>query len=233
MNILTTYCALVANEPRSFDIHWRHGQRSETLRVNVQNDLPDPHIVAELSALHWLLGQRSIFGETQTGKGLVLTVSAGAIRKVGRASVASDPAGTGKPHLLPYGHFLAARFAGAEIVVSHDTTWLKTPNGTPGETLTIRQPLRSLLTVPAVGPVEVSAHALDRFGQRLCQLEPSERWRLLRRIATGARQRVEPPINHAPAANRPGELWVNPDLRWGFVLVRQKTRPVMVTAYAV
>jgi hypothetical protein len=64
-------------------------------------------------------------------------------------------------------------------------------------------------------------------------LEPSERWRLLRRIATGARQRVEPPINHAPAANRPGELWVNPDLRWGFVLVRQKTRPVMVTAYAV
>jgi len=50
----------------------------------------------------------------------------------------------------------------------------------------------------------------------------------LRRI----RRDPEAEAHQTAKHGREGELWVNPELGWGFVLVPQTPMPVMVTAYA-
>jgi len=238
MNLLTTSCQAVAHAAGQFNVYWRNGRHGAGLMsVSVHRSFPDPEVIAELSALQWLLCQRAVFGATQNGKGLHLKVGAGAIRKAVRAVTAGDAEQFGKPHLKPYAHFLATRFAGAVLEVDKDRSWV--PDRLPSDhaTLSIRQPLPNTVEIPGLGVVAVSTHAFERFGERLCRQAGHDTWRLLRRVVNGPLQR----IRRAPEAEahliakhgREGELWVNPELGWGFVLVPQTPLPVMVTAYAV
>jgi len=238
MNSLTTYCQAVADCPGQFNIYWRNGhQVAGLITVSVHHSLADPDVIAELSALQWLLCQRSVFGTTQNGKGLHLKVSAGAIRKAVRAESAGEGGQFGKPHLKPYAQFLTSRFAGAILEVSKEPSWI--PEGLPAghARLSIRKPLPNLVDIPGLGWVVVSKHAFDRFTERLCKLEQHDAWRLFCRAVRGPLHQ----LHHAPLADlvqaaghgRNGEVWVNPANGWGFVLVQQAPQPVMVTAYSV
>jgi len=183
MNLLTTSCQAVAHAAGQFNVYWRNGlQGAGLMSVSVHRSLPDPEVIAELSALQWLLCQRAVFGATQNGKGLSLKVSAGAIRKAVRAITAGDAEQFGKPHLKPYAHFLATRFAGAELEVDKDRSWI--PERLPSDhaTLSIRQPLPNTVEISGVGVVAVSKHAFERFGKWLCMQAGHDTWRLLRRM---------------------------------------------------
>lgn len=238
MNSLTTYCQTVADRPGEFNIYWRNGhQGAGLITVSVHPNLADPDVIAELSALQWLLCQRSVFGITQNGKGLHLKICAGAIRKAVRAESAGEGGQFGKPHLKPYAQFLTSRFAGAILEVSKEQSWI--PPGFPADHawLSVNKPLPNLVDIPGLGLVAVTKHAFDRFSERLCKLEQHDAWRLLCRAVRGPLRQ----LHHAPRADlvesdghgRNGEVWVNPANGWGFVLVTRAPQPVMVTAYSV
>lgn len=238
MHSLSTYCQAVADCRGQFNVHWRNGhQCAGLITVNVHHNLPDPEAIAELSALQWLLCQRSVFGTTQNGKGLHLKVSAGAIRKAIRAASAGEGGQFGKPHLKPYAQFLASRFAGAVLEVCKGHSWL--PEDLPADHahLSIRKPLPNLVDIPGLGWVAVSKHAFDRFAERLCMLEQHDAWRLFCRAVRGPLRRLhhasQSELVKAVRHGRNGEVWVNPANGWGFVLVPQAPQPVMVTAYSV
>ena len=86
MNLLTTFCRAGASE-KTWDVYWRNGVQIQGLiTITITASVADPEIVAELSALQWILEHRSVFGVSQAGKGLCLTVSAGAIKKLAKAA---------------------------------------------------------------------------------------------------------------------------------------------------
>jgi len=239
MNILTTYSTHV--EENLYSVYWRNGAKKQgLLNIRVTANVDDREIVAELSALQWLLGHRSVFGETQVGKGLLLNVSAGAIKKLAKAlEKVSDLRETelGKPHLFPYAKFIGHRFAGLEIKVDKDGSWVMPRAQNDIEELTIDGPLPEVIHIPAIGLVEISEHAIERYGQRLAISEQEEQWRLLRRVITGKLRlaKLGDEYHRAQAAKHgeSGQIWVNDELKWGLVVIPRDPLPLLKTAYAV
>lgn len=208
------------------------------MRINVVANVNDPEVIAELSALQWLLGHRSIFGPTQTGKGLKLTVTSGAIKKLLKnvRNGVPDKSAITKPHLIPYGRFLWHRFSGLEIDVSKDASWLLPRAQNDIETVEIREPLSEVIEIPNLGLVEVTDHAITQYASRLANVDQPDLWRLfrqavarLRRVDLSEEQVMQKAAKHGEA----GELWVNDALRWGFVVIRTEFLPKIVTAHAI
>lgn len=239
MNILTTYCKPIADN--LYQVNWRNGAKKQgVLNIRVEAQVDDREIVAELSALQWLLGHRSVFGPTQAGKGLCLTVSAGAIKKLAKAvEKVRDLRHTelGKPHLFPYAKFLGHRFAGLEIKVDKDDSWVMPRAQNDAEEISIDGPLPEVLHIPAIGLVEISPHAMQRFSQRLANGSQEEQWRLLRQIIGGklrhARLGEDYDRTQAAKHGESGQIWVNDELKWGFVIRSGPILPILATAYAV
>ncbi len=239
MNILTTYSKHIADNLHQ--VYWRNGAKKQgVLNIRVDAQVDDREIVAELSALQWLLGHRSVFGETQVGKGLSLIVSSGAIKKLAKAAEKVRDlrdANLGKPHLFPYAKFLGHRFAGLEIQVDKDDSWVMPRAQNDVEEIIIDKPLLEVLLIPAIGQVEISDHAIARFAKRLANAEQQDTWRLLRRVIGGKlrRARLGEDYDQAQAAKHgeAGQIWVNDELKWGIVIRSGPILPVMTTAYAV
>lgn len=239
MNLLTTFCR--AGTGSSWDVYWRNGvQNQGVVHVAVAAIVDDPEIVAELSALQWILEHRSVFGVSQAGKGLCLTVSAGAIKKLAKA--AEKRGGLkdsllGKPHLFPYAKFLGTRFFGAEIQVAKDDSWLRPRAQNNIDELIIREPLPETLDVKGVGLVELSGHALEQFVRRQAGVEREDMWRFLRRIASSGLRRAnldrERVFAQTERYGQAGQVWVHDETKWAFVIVPGETLPVIVTAYAI
>lgn len=237
MNILTTFCRPSLLGPNCYDVHWRNGNRYRGMvTVTVKGIHPDADVVAELSALQWLLGHRAIFGVAQSGKGLVLKVTAGAIKKAANALGSSGTSRFCKTHVLPYARFLSVRYAGVVIEVAKDNSWISDCNAKEVARLEISKPLGHVFDIPSIGLVEISEHAISRFRERLCMVNAEDVWRLLRRVVTGPLRRAQPNrdaisrqiVKHGEA----GERWVNDSLKWQFVLVHHADRSIIVTAYA-
>ena len=239
MNILTTHCKLL--EGSIYQINWRHGAKKQgILNVNVSVEVDDREIIAELSAIQWLLGHRSVFGDTQVGKGLQLIVSSGAIKKLAKAAEKGGDlrqSGLGKPHLFPYARFIGHRFAGLEIQVDKDSSWILPRGQNDVEEININGPLPEVINIPAVGLVQVTEHAIGQFAKRLANATQEDTWRLFRRVTTGkirhARLGESYSLAQAAKHGQSGQVWVNDELKWGFVIVPGPEMPVMVTAYAV
>ena len=103
----------------AFDVYWTTSniRLRGHLEVNVDGNLRDKPIVAELSALHHLLEIKQVLGHDLVGTaGTRLIVSSGAIRKLKLRQ-------SGKAHLVPFATFLSTRFAGCQIEVSKATNW--------------------------------------------------------------------------------------------------------------
>lgn len=239
MNILTTHCSRI--EENLFVVNWRNGAKKQgVLNIRVVADVDDREIIAELSALQWLLGHRSVFGETQVGKGLRLIVSSGAIKKIAKAleKVADlRDSELGKPHLFQYAKFIGHRFAGLEIKVDKDASWVMPRAQNDVEELTIDGPLAEVIHIPAIGLVEISKHAIERFGKRMAIGEQEEQWRLLRRVISGRLRHAKlgDEYHQVQAAKHgeSGQIWVNDELKWGLVVIPRDPLPLLVTAYAV
>lgn len=239
MNLLTTFCR--AGEGNTWDVYWRNGVQNQGLiHVSVSASVDDPEIVAELSALQWILEHRSVFGVTQAGKGLCLTVSSGAIKKLAKAAEkigGLKDSALGKRHLFPYARFLGTRFVGAEITVSKDDSWIRPRAQNHIEELTIAEPLPEILDMKGIGPVELSAHALEQFAKRQAGAEREDTWRFLRRAATSGlrlanldKDRLQGQVKRHGEA---GETWVHDETKWAFVIVPGPRLPVVVTAFAI
>ena len=134
MNILTVLTKPTDN-PRHFEVYWANGvQNQGLLRVRVEQSCDDLDVVAELGALHHLLVIKSIFGSDRAGRSahlndtpdpgaedsdrLQLNVTSGQLRKLMQQK-------SKKLHLVPFALFLSTRFAGSNIVVKNDASWIK------------------------------------------------------------------------------------------------------------
>lgn len=242
MNLLTTFCKAGTTE-NTWDVYWRNGvQIQGLLGVTVTAGVADPEIVAELSALQWLLEHRSVFGVSQAGKGLCLTVSAGAIKKLAKAAEKNGDlrvSALGKPHLFPYARFLGTRFVGSEIVVSKDESWIRPRAQNDIAELTVAEPLPEILDIRGVGVVELSAHALQQFSKRQAGADREEMWRFLRKAAASGLRLANLDQGRVQAQTerhgKVGQVWVHDETRWAFVIVPSVGAglPVMVTAYAI
>lgn len=240
MNVLTTYCKPGSAE-NVWTIYWRNGAQIQgILNVKVTANVGDREIVAELSALQWLLEHRSVFGESQAGKGLCLTVTSGAIKKLAKAAEKEldlRDSKLGKPHLFRYAKFLGTRFVGCEIKVSKDGDWVMPRADNDIETIEIDEPLEEILTIKGVGRVIMSDHAMKKFIERQGNSSREDIWRLLRKIANyGLRlgelgeERLR---NMEQKYEKPGKVWVHDDTKWAFVVVPDQPLPKVVTVYSV
>lgn len=239
MNYLTTICK-ATNNPKAFDIYWRNGvQVQGVIKVTVKNEIDDPEIIAELSAIQWLLEHRSVYGVSQAGKGLCLTVGAGAIKKLVKAAEKSSDlrqSGLGKAHLFPYARFLGTRFVGADVTVEKDDSWIKPRALNDVSELDISEPLAEIIDIKGVGRVELTAHVLQQFEKRSAAGDRQEMWRLLRQIATDGLRKVELDSASREAYQKKygeaGDIWAHGQTKWVIVIVPGQKMPIAVTAYA-
>lgn len=240
MNLLTTFCRAGASE-NTWDVYWRNGVQIQGLiTVTITASVADPEIVAELSALQWILEHRSVFGVSQAGKGLCLTVSAGAIKKLAKAAEKTGglrESSLGKPHLFPYARFLGTRFVGADIQVSKDDSWIRPRAQNDIEELAIAAPLPEILDLKGVGVVALSAHALQQFAKRQANADREDLWRFLRKIATSGLRLAKFDAERAQAMldryGDAGKVWVHDETKWAFVVVTEGPMPIVTTAYAI
>ena len=236
---LTTICH-ATEQSDTWTIFWRNGlQKQGKVNVTVVASVDDREIIAELSAIQWLLEHRSLYGATQAGKGLNLTVSAGAIKKLARASAKSSDLRASdltKDHLFPYARFLGTRFVGVQVSVSKDASWVLPRAENDVADLVVDQSLPEVLDIKGVGLVELSAHALQQFAKRLGASAREDTWRLLREVAGNGLVRVEadgnPDKSTVEKHGQAGEIWVSKETKWAFIIVRRDMKATVVTAYA-
>jgi hypothetical protein len=147
--------------PDTYDVTWATGRRVQGIvRVTVTAQVPDLDVVAELSAIQYLLETLEVCGEKRTGKSLHLTASLGAVKKLSKGK--SD-----KPDLYPYALFLRARFAEAEIVVSKDDDGISPEKaGNHIYPITIAEPQLSAIAFFDGFKAELTEHALSQYCQR-------------------------------------------------------------------
>ncbi|ENO77571.1 plasmid-like protein [Thauera sp. 27] len=191
MNILTVLARATDNADQ-FEVYWANGvQKQGLLRVNVPSHGTDKDVIAELGALHHLLVVKGIFGQDRAGRaaqkqgaGIIhdedadrvqLHVTSGQIKKLMQQK-------SKKLHLSPYSFFLATRFAGSNISVSHDRQWIKPRALENVEEVTVGPALDDLMDVPGVGLAAVSVHAIEQIQRRGNGLSLAEAWHQIRRV---------------------------------------------------
>lgn len=146
---------------RSFDSGAK-GDFTPTVRaIDVQvpaHILIDSHKVAELLALKYILLQSNVLGGNRTGKGLVLNVSNGAIKKAQKRT-------TSNKDLVKYGSFLQVKYVEASIITSRDFSWASLFNG---ESVMVN--LNDCADAPIETPqgdVHITRHAIERYMERI------------------------------------------------------------------
>lgn len=107
---------------------WRQQSANQPLMGEINVDLDESHradreILAELSAISWLLEKRKVHGINRLGNGITIAVSFGAIRKalLKGAQKKEGKGKTDKPHVAACAALLATKYFEADIVVEE---WL-------------------------------------------------------------------------------------------------------------
>lgn len=223
-----------------YETYWTTGRKQGVIAVDLAPSITDNRpIVAELSALHYLLSYVGIMGRDRTGESLAIEVSFGAIRKL------ISPEGAAKSsRLIPYARFLNIRFAEAEIAVAKDGNWIIPARAAARrETLSISEPLPEMLQVTGYGNVSVSVHIIERMLQKANYASASAVWKHLRRMLDSHAlvKKVLPAQVAAHKAEKYGENDVGDHIRhlrepWTFVIapIREPNshcQNVLTTAY--
>lgn len=156
----------------SYLVRWMTGTDTKGIvQVDVPADVEDGKIASELVAARWLLEEANVCGHDKSGAGLIIYFSTGAAKKLLRGESA-------KGSLAKYAHFLRTRFLGAEIEVeSRPQHWAVF------DAIATRIDARSVklekLQLRGFGEVELTAHALEQYVERL-ERKPTRAWRELR-----------------------------------------------------
>jgi hypothetical protein len=218
----------------AWDVYWRIGkQRQGICRTTIDSDLGlsrhDGMIVAELSAMQWLLEERHAAGKTPNAARTVLVFSGGAPAKLAAGK-------SSKTHLYPYSYFLTTRFAGAAIVAEQNSSWILPRAQNAISDLPIHGPTGECLTLPGIGPVWLTHHLMRQFRMRLNNVPQAQAWQALQKLLTRCRLQplADSPGTAELAAVRhrnPGVRLIDPQSHWVFVMTTKEGRPTLTTAY--
>jgi len=161
---------------RVFDCYWMTGlAKRGRIRITVPK-LDDMRTAAELSALQYLLEVKNACGHNKAGSGLRISCSSSLIPQllIGQA---------GAGYLAPYANFLRTRFLGCEVVVEEfPHTWADERCEANVDFIEIDKASVTTLDVAGVGPVELTAHAVERYIERF-ERPPVKAWRDIKSIA--------------------------------------------------
>lgn len=226
MNTLRLYTEMSPGGA-SYDTYWATGEKVKgVVRTHIAH-IDDARMAAEMAAANHLLVNRNVSGHHKTGRGLVITFSGGVVRKLLREK--SD-----KHYLARYANFLRTRFLGCEILVENRKgEWATQDCLADLEELHVTEAAVCHIDIPAVGPCEVTAHAVEQFQERF-GLAPENIWRKLNKIAPTLRPQSPLPRNvrHDMKHRQPGRRYVTASGELAVVItppLRPGRRPSIVT----
>jgi hypothetical protein len=156
----------------AYRVFWRVGGRIGVIEITLEPDLElsDQATAAELAAIQHLLSDKEIMGANRTGKGVILNVSRGAIRKLKIGS-------SSKADLTPYAVFLNTRYHEAVIEVGKKAPWVPTAiEGLEHVHLNVSGPRYETINTPCMGRVVVTKHAIEQYEDRFCEGDLSRTW---------------------------------------------------------
>lgn len=237
--IMTTQLTLhtkATSAPNLFETYWTTGRKQGVIDVTISDtETQDAAIIAELSAMHFLLSHKEICGGDRAGNGMEIDVTFGAIRKIAQNT-------SNKKHLFAHGRFLLTRYAEAKIAVSKDSDWIRMARAeNRREQLVINEPLPEIIQVTGFGKVGLSFHIIDRMMERANYSSIGAAWRHLCQMLSGG-QVSEVPLPADVARQKAAKHGsVGKHLRvaaepWRFVLSNGNrghnvSMPMLVTAY--
>jgi len=231
MSAKLTVHTTTSQEATCFETYWTTGRKQGIVKTSLADSIDqDRPIIAELSAIHFLLSHQHLLGEGRAGNQMEIEVTFGAIRKLSMGS-------STKGHLMNHGKFLLTRYADAKVTVSKDSTWIVPERAINRvEFLDINEPLAEIVDVAGVGSVSVSYHLLDRMMQRANYASITAAWQhLCKMLCGGQLARVAlPPSVAKHKAGKHGSTGIHlKGLRdhWHFVIAQGGARPTLVTAY--
>ncbi|MYM92730.1 hypothetical protein [Duganella vulcania] len=207
MDTLAFFAEPVLGSSNVFDVYWMISRSKRgAYRCVIDADVPSDHIVvAELSAIQYLLEYDLVLGEERAGNALSIVVSNGAIRKLSLFQ-------SQKRHLVPYSTFLNTRFSDAVVSVGrgslkNEFSWASALSDADKRPLVVDQALPELFQLFGVGSVRLSVHAVDAFLNRGGSLSRTDAWRELRNMAKDSSIRQ---------LRLPRELVEKKLAKWGF-----------------
>ncbi|CAM5559131.1 hypothetical protein [Eoetvoesiella caeni] len=213
MMTLTTYPqVLSANKANVF---WRVGRnRAGVLEIELPKETENVELISELCAIRFLLMRKRVFNVLpNSGNGLELHVSSGAIRKLvqGKSS---------KQEAVPYALFLSPRLdgisykVGRESIDSFPIEPAFVPEHVYADPEYFLSPYDALQT-PAIGEVNVTAHAVAQYVQRCSAETINQPWKsLVNRLQHPDLKRL--PIPEKVLTHKKKKYGVNNDIEaWG------------------
>lgn len=174
-----------------FHVYWETEQVSGRLDIEVDLDMEDKGIAAELWALRHLLLEAEVTGVNRTGDNLVINVSQGAIRKLLLKK-------SSKKHLIKFTAWMTVRFRDAKVTVPKrkldvDRIDAETSN-VSALTITEASNPDDITMSPVIGQVKITQHAIDRYIERTGVSSSSRAWRsVLQLVKTDKLQDAELP----------------------------------------
>ena len=237
--IMTTQLTLhtkATATPNQFETYWTTGRKQGIIDVRIAaTEIQDAAIIAELSAMHFLLSHKEVCGCNRAGNGLEISVTFGAIRKVAQNT-------SNKKHLFAHGRFLLTRYADATIAVSKNHDWIRLQRAdNRREPLVIGEPLPEVIQVNGIGKVGLSFHIIERMMERANYATIAAAWRHLCRMLGGGRvlEVALPPDIAQQKASKHGSTGKHLRVAsepWHFVLSDGKrgygcSLPTLITAY--
>lgn len=237
--IMTTQLTIhtkATGTPNLFETYWTTGRKQGVIEVAISDpDTHDAAIIAELSAMHFLLSHKEICGSDRAGNGMEINVTFGAIRKLAQNT-------SNKKHLFPHARFLLTRYAEAKIAVSKDSNWISLARAeNRREQLTIDEPLPETIQIAGIGKVGLSVHIIERMMERANYASLGAAWRHLYRMLGGGKVSEVPLPADIAQLKESKHGSVGKHLRvasepWRFVLSNGNhghlaSMPMLVTAY--
>jgi hypothetical protein len=201
-------------EEGHFVCTWRLGRKQGIVYVTVEADVAEKDVVAELSALHYLVEEVQLMGDNRSGSSLEITISNPTIPDLrnGRSK---------KSHLYPFAVLLLTKFLEVPLNVEKDCSWVGEGAKTRERRLSVSEPLKLLLDVKGHGKVGVRQHSFDQFRARLNHVSAVDAWKEMQRIAKAG-------MSPIPNPERGSTRLYHADTHWVFVVGDDE---YLVTAY--
>ncbi|MFD2274615.1 hypothetical protein ACFS07_35540 [Undibacterium arcticum] len=123
------------------------------------------------------------------------------------------------------------------VAVDQDDSWIKPRSEDRVTSIQVDEPPGQSIVVNHVGKILVTRHVLDKFSQRMNNLDPAQTWRHLAKTLASARldtvqvSETRQDLDLAQHANQ-GIRLVDQLSRWCFVIApNRQGRQTIVTAY--
>ena len=152
---------------------WQWGTRKQgTVDVTVSDSFEKKDVVAEITAIHYLLEEYRVAGDSSGGSNTNVICSLGAVKKASKGQ-------SNFRELNPLCHFLKCRFNESTIEISKDVSYRHQKALERNVKISTRQALGTRIKNFNKEWFELSMHALERMMQRWNMSKEEEAWRKL------------------------------------------------------